>query len=54
MELVLIAHSIGMYYCALTELLGFKRLKDEGKIVGLAGHGEYIPDFIMFLKRFYY
>lgn len=31
--------SLGHFYAAITELLGFKRLKDEGKIVGLSGHG---------------
>ena len=31
--------SLGHFYIALTELLGFKRLKDEGKVVGMAGHG---------------
>lgn len=31
--------SLGHFYIALTELLGFKRLKDEGKIIGMAGHG---------------
>lgn len=44
-------YSIGMYYCALTELLGFKRLKDEGKVVGLAGHGEYWHDFYEIFKE---
>ena len=34
--------SLGHYYCMLTELLGFKRLKDEGKIVGLSSHGKYV------------
>ena len=34
--------SLGHFYCMLTELLGFKRLKDEGKIVGLSSHGEYV------------
>ena len=29
--------SFGHFYAALTELLGFARLKDEGKVVGLAG-----------------
>lgn len=43
--------SIGMYYCALTELLGFKRLKDEGKIVGLAGHGDYWHDYYLAFKK---
>lgn len=31
--------SLGHFYAALTELLGYRRLKDEGKIVGLSGHG---------------
>jgi carbamoyltransferase len=44
-------HSIGMYYCALTELLGFKRLKDEGKVVGLAGHGDYWDDYYKVFKE---
>lgn len=33
--------SFGHYYAMLTEFLGFKRLKDEGKVVGMAGHGEH-------------
>jgi len=36
--------SLGHFYAALTELLGFKRLKDEGKVVGLSGHGEMWND----------
>lgn len=32
--------SIGHFYAALTEICGFKRLKDEGKVVGLSSHGE--------------
>jgi carbamoyltransferase len=36
--------SIGHFYAALTELLGYKRLKDEGKIVGLSGHGRVWPN----------
>jgi carbamoyltransferase len=31
--------SLGIFYCLLTEFLGFKRLKDEGKVVGMASHG---------------
>ncbi len=31
--------SFGMYYAMLTEFLGFQRLKDEGKIVGMSSHG---------------
>ena len=33
--------SLGHYYAMLTEFLGFKRLKDEGKVVGTASHGHY-------------
>jgi len=36
--------SLGHFYAALTELLGYKRLKDEGKIVGLSGHGRVWPN----------
>lgn len=36
--------SLGHYYAALTELIGFKRLKDEGKVVGLSGHGKLWQD----------
>jgi carbamoyltransferase len=36
--------SLGHYYISLTEFLGFKRHKDEGKIVGMSGHGEFVPD----------
>jgi carbamoyltransferase len=33
--------SFGHYYAMLTEFLGFKRLKDEGKVVGMAAHGRH-------------
>jgi len=36
--------SLGHYYSCLTEFVGFKRLKDEGKIVGLSGHGKFWPE----------
>ena len=32
--------SFGTYYAMLTELLGFQRLKDEGKVVGMSSHGQ--------------
>jgi carbamoyltransferase len=32
--------SLGHFYAAITELCGFKRLKDEGKVVGLSSHGK--------------
>ena len=31
--------SLGHFYAAITEICGFKRLKDEGKVVGLSSHG---------------
>ena len=34
--------SLGQYYCMLTEFLGWRRLKDEGKVVGLSSHGKYV------------
>jgi len=33
--------SLGHYYSMLTEFLGFKRLKDEGKVVGKSSHGKF-------------
>ena len=33
--------SFGLYYVMITEFLGFKRAKDEGKIVGMSSHGKY-------------
>ena len=36
--------SLGHYYAMLTEFLGFKRLKDEGKVVGIASHGNFIKE----------
>lgn len=36
--------SFGHFYAALTELLGFRRLKDEGKVVGLAGQSTTIDN----------
>ena len=37
-------NSLGMFYAAITELLGFKRLKDEGKVVGMAAHGKLMQN----------
>lgn len=33
--------SLGHYYAMLTELLGWRRLKDEGKVVGMSSHGRF-------------
>ena len=32
-------HSLGMFYGAITQLLGFKASRDEGKVMGLAPYG---------------
>jgi len=33
-------HSLGMFYTALTYLLGFEVMEGEGKVMGLSAHGE--------------
>src|SRR6202522_4292137 len=37
-------HSLGMYYTALTQYLGFWKFGDEYKVMGLAAYGE--PEFM--------
>ncbi|HYL46395.1 MAG TPA: carbamoyltransferase C-terminal domain-containing protein [Candidatus Limnocylindrales bacterium] len=37
-------HSLGMYYTALTQYLGFWKFGDEYKVMGLAAYGE--PEFL--------
>ena len=43
--------SFGGYYSRLTEFLGFKCLKDEGKVTGMAPHGEYIDDLYKYCNE---
>jgi len=40
-------HSLGLYYTALTQYLGFNRYGDEYKVMGLAAYGEtaFLPQF---------
>jgi len=40
-------HSLGVFYSAITDYLGFLRASDEYKVMGLASYGEpeYIEDF---------
>ena len=33
-------HSLGMFYTAITSLLGFEVMEGEGKLMGLSAHGE--------------
>jgi carbamoyltransferase len=42
-------HSLGMYYTALTQYLGFWKFGDEYKVMGLAAYGE--PEFLGELRR---
>jgi carbamoyltransferase len=40
LDRVLFPHSLGIYYAALTQWLGFPEYGDEGKVMGLAPYGE--------------
>ncbi|MDP8297647.1 MAG: carbamoyltransferase C-terminal domain-containing protein [Candidatus Orphnella occulta] len=42
--------AISTYYSRLTEFLGFKPLRHEGKITGLAGHGKHDNEIIKLAK----
>jgi carbamoyltransferase len=42
-------HSLGMWYGAITEYLGFKIMSGEGKVMGLASYGK--PSFYEKLKK---
>jgi carbamoyltransferase len=43
-------NSLGNYYAYVTHICGFKAMKHEGKITGLAAHGN--PIYIPLLKKF--
>ena len=45
--------SLGNYYAYITHLCGFKAMRHEGKITGLAAHGEprYVPLFREFIDE---
>jgi carbamoyltransferase len=40
LERVLFPHSLGIYYAAVTQWLGFPKYGDEGKVMGLAPYGD--------------
>jgi len=42
LDRVMFPHSLGIYYTAVTQWLGFPKYGDEGKVMGLAPYGE--PD----------
>lgn len=43
--------SFGLYYAMLTEFLGFQRLKDEGKIVGMSSHGKRFDNLVRMFEK---
>ena len=47
---ILFPHSLGIFYEAFTQMLGFKNFGDEYKIMGLASHGK--PIEISKIKKF--
>ncbi|MBN2482692.1 MAG: hypothetical protein JXD21_00655 [Candidatus Omnitrophica bacterium] len=46
-----IPHSLGWFYQSLTEFLGFTPNQGEGKLMGLAGYGNYDPSIHSLLKK---
>jgi carbamoyltransferase len=45
-------HSLGMYYTALTQYIGFWKFGDEFKVMGLAAYGQ--PEFLDEFRRIVY
>jgi carbamoyltransferase len=45
-------HSLGMYYTALTQYIGFWKFGDEFKVMGLAAYGQ--PEFLEEFRRIVY
>jgi carbamoyltransferase len=43
LDRVLFPHSLGIYYAAITQWLGFPHYGDEGKVMGLASYGDPKP-----------
>jgi carbamoyltransferase len=43
LDRVLFPHSLGIYYAAITQWLGFPYYGDEGKVMGLASYGDPQP-----------
>src|SRR6202163_1337529 len=45
-------HSLGLYYTAVSQYLGFKKFGDEYKVMGLAAYGEpaYLDEFRRILR----
>jgi carbamoyltransferase len=44
LDRVLFPHSLGIFYAAFTQWLGFQQYGDEGKVMGLASYGDPAPN----------
>ena len=44
-------HSLGWFYSAFTEYLGFRHSRDEGKLMGLAAYGRPVDRWIDVMQR---
>jgi carbamoyltransferase len=44
LDRVLFPHSLGIFYAAFTQWLGFQQYGDEGKVMGLAAYGDPAPN----------
>jgi carbamoyltransferase len=49
LDRVLFPHSLGIFYTAVTQWLGFPKYGDEGKVMGLAPYGE--PAYLEEMRR---
>jgi carbamoyltransferase len=49
LQSVLFPHSLGLFYLALTQYLGFPAYGDEYKVMGLAAHGK--PEYLDALRK---
>ena len=48
---VMLPHSAGVFYAALTKAAGYRPFRHEGKITGLAAHGTYDEECMAFARR---
>jgi len=51
---ILVPHSLGVFYAAVTKALGFKPARHEGKITGLAAYGNPSPELLKEIEKLAY
>ena len=51
---ILMPHSLGIFYAAVTKALGFEPAKHEGKVTGLAAYAEPDPALLSEVRRLVY